>query len=322
MVCATRLPSRVRAPNPRSFVTSPWRTALKALSGGLWLVAIGLTSVGTVLMGLGWLVAVSTSARSAVQPIAAFSIPPGSLSLAALPADTIAEKTSEKTPMRVDASAAVADRFVFNTAAAVAEPMGRFAMATPAAFAPTDDLPFYTGSITPPTAKLTARDDGPAVPTPRNRPKLASLGPIGDLGIKPAEAPHPPRTAIYDITAQVVYLPNGERLEAHSGLGDFMDNPSSARHRNRGVTPPNTYDLTLRESLFHGVQAIRLNPVDENKMFGRDGMLAHSYMLGPNGQSNGCISFKDYPRFLRAFQRGEIERIVVVPRWNARRNRG
>ena len=49
-------------------------------------------------------------------------------------------------------------------------------------------------------------------------------------------------------------------------------------------------------------------------MFGRDGMLAHSYLLGPNGQSHGCISFKDYPRFLRAFQRGEIERIVVVPR--------
>jgi hypothetical protein len=37
-------------------------------------------------------------------------------------------------------------------------------------------------------------------------------------------------------------------------------------------------------------------------------------MLGPNGASNGCVSFKDYPRFLRAYLRGEIERIVVVPR--------
>ena len=36
-------------------------------------------------------------------------------------------------------------------------------------------------------------------------------------------------------------------------------------------------------------------------MFGRDGILAHSYMLGPNGQSNGCLSFRDYPKFLRAF---------------------
>jgi hypothetical protein len=49
-------------------------------------------------------------------------------------------------------------------------------------------------------------------------------------------------------------------------------------------------------------------------MFNRDGILAHSYMLGPNGQSNGCVSFKDYPKFLRAYLRGEIDRIVVVSR--------
>ena len=60
----------------------------------------------------------------------------------------------------------------------------------------------------------------------------------------------------------------------------------------------------LREELFHGVQAIRLNPVDDDKMFGRAGMLAHTYMLGPNGQSNGCVSFKDYRKFLqRLFER-------------------
>ncbi len=47
-------------------------------------------------------------------------------------------------------------------------------------------------------------------------------------------------------------------------------------------------------------------------MFGRAGILAHTYMLGPNGQSNGCVSLKDYPKFLAAFNRGEIERIVVV----------
>jgi hypothetical protein len=234
------------------------------------------------------------------------------MTLAALPADTIAEKTSNRTPVRVNASSAVAERFVFNTA--VAEPMGQFAIATATAFAPADDLPFYTGSITPPAAKLTATETAPKIPLPLTRPKLASLGPVGNLGIKGLEEPRAPRTAIYDITAQTVYLPNGERLEAHSGLGDMMDDPGSVRHRNRGVTPPNTYDLTLRESLFHGVQAIRLNPVDEGKMFGRDGMLAHSYMLGPNGQSNGCISFKDYAKFLRAFQRGEIDRIVVVSR--------
>jgi hypothetical protein len=122
------------------------------------------------------------------------------------------------------------------------------------------------------------------------------------------------RTAIYDITARAVYLPNGRRLEAHSGFGDLMDNPRHVQVRMQGATPPNVYNLTLRERLFHGVRAIRLNPVDGSKMYGRAGILAHSYMLGPNGQSNGCVSFSDYPEFLNAFLRGEVTRLVVVER--------
>jgi hypothetical protein len=122
------------------------------------------------------------------------------------------------------------------------------------------------------------------------------------------------RTAIYDITAQAVYLPSGRRLEAHSGLGAFMDNPRHVHLRMRGATPPNIYNLTLRERLFHGVRAIRLNPVDGSRMHGRDGILAHSYMLGANGQSNGCVSFSNYPEFLNAYLRGEITRIAVVER--------
>ena len=82
--------------------------------------------------------------------------------------------------------------------------------------------------------------------------------------------------------------------------------------KGRGPTPPNVYDLTLREELFHGVRAIRLNPVDESKMFGRDGILAHTYMLGPNGQSNGCVSFSNYDAFLTAYLSGEVTRLVVV----------
>ena len=124
----------------------------------------------------------------------------------------------------------------------------------------------------------------------------------------PAKSPLLPgrdgRTAVYDIEAHTVYLPNGERLEAHSGLGDKMDDPRFVKVRMRGPTPPNVYNLTLREEIFHGVRAIRLNPVDEDKMYGRAGMLAHTYMLGPNGQSNGCVSFRDYDKFLRAFLKG------------------
>jgi len=122
------------------------------------------------------------------------------------------------------------------------------------------------------------------------------------------------RTAIYDITARTVYLPSGRRLEAHSGFGDLMDDPRHVHMRMQGATPPNVYNLTLRERLFHGVRAIRLSPVDGSRMYGRAGILAHPYMLGANGQSNGCVSLSDYPEFLNAFLRGEVTRLVVVER--------
>jgi hypothetical protein len=120
-------------------------------------------------------------------------------------------------------------------------------------------------------------------------------------------------TAVYDIEARVVYLPNGEKLEAHSGLGRWLDDVRYVSEKGRGPTPPNVYRLALREELFHGVQAIRLHPVGGGNMYGRSGILAHPYMLGPNGQSNGCVSLQDYPKFLEAFLRGDIDRLVVVP---------
>jgi hypothetical protein len=122
------------------------------------------------------------------------------------------------------------------------------------------------------------------------------------------------RTAIYDITAHAVYLPSGRRLEAHSGLGNLMDNPRHVRLRMRGATPPNVYNLAMRERIFHGVRAIRLKPVDDGRMYGRDGILAHSYMLGSSGQSNGCVVFRNYPEFLDAFLKGEVVRLAVVDR--------
>ena len=145
----------------------------------------------------------------------------------------------------------------------------------------------------------------PAAPAKPAAPALAYANP--DV---PARDNH---TAIYDIVAHVVYMPDGERLEAHSGLGRMLDDPHYASAKARGPTPPNVYDLTLRSGLFHGVQALRLNPVKDSKMYGRDGILAHTYMLGPSGASFGCVSFKHYDAFLQAFRRGEINRIVVVP---------
>jgi hypothetical protein len=152
---------------------------------------------------------------------------------------------------------------------------------------------------------------------PADSAKSLDLRSLIGLGSKDSDSPSDvdtSRTAIYDITSRTVYLPNGRRLEAHSGLGSHLDNPRYVSIKNTGPTPPNVYDLKMRESLFHGVRAIRLIPQDESKMYGRDGILAHSYMLGPNGQSNGCLSFSDYQAFLDAFMRGEVTRLVVVER--------
>ncbi len=122
-------------------------------------------------------------------------------------------------------------------------------------------------------------------------------------------------TAVYDISAHVVYMPDGRKLEAHSGFGEYLDDPNYVSRRMRGATPPHTYDLSLRESLFHGVQAIRLTPVGgDEAIYGRDGLLAHTYMLGPRGDSNGCVSFKDYEAFLNAYRNNEVKRLVVVSR--------
>ena len=119
-------------------------------------------------------------------------------------------------------------------------------------------------------------------------------------------------TAVYDISARVVYLPDGTRLEAHSGLGEALDNPRYVSERARGPTPPHVYQLTLREGSFHGVQALRLNPVGEGGIYGRAGLLAHPFMLGPNGNSNGCVSVKDYEAFLKAYENGQINKLAVV----------
>jgi hypothetical protein len=118
--------------------------------------------------------------------------------------------------------------------------------------------------------------------------------------------------AYYDISAGVVYMPNGEKLEAHSGIGKMRDNPAYVHVKMKGPTPPGTYRVTMREALFHGVEAVRLTPVNGVAPHGRVGLLAHSYLLRNRGDSHGCVAFEEYPRFLKAFKRGEITHMVIV----------
>jgi Protein of unknown function (DUF2778) len=58
------------------------------------------------------------------------------------------------------------------------------------------------------------------------------------------------------------------------------------------------------------------SPLAAVTVYWRTGLLAHTYMLGPNGDSNGCVSFKNYNAFLQAYQNGEVKRLVVVARLN------
>jgi len=144
-------------------------------------------------------------------------------------------------------------------------------------------------------------------------PEDGLFGPRRTIVAEPS-LPHDAQTAVYDIAAHTVYMPNGARLEAHSGFGARLDDPRHVGDHNVGATPPHVYDLELRAQLFHGVQALRLNPVGNGGVFGRTGLLAHTYMLGPKGDSNGCVSIKDYNIFLQSYLNGDIKRLAVVPR--------
>jgi hypothetical protein len=157
-------------------------------------------------------------------------------------------------------------------------------------------------------------------------PQLASLPPqpkSEDLGILDRLFPDQdraakaviaanPKTVLYDITKRAVYMPDGERLEAHSGFGKFMDDPDSMHRKDVGVTPPNIYTVSFREKPFHGVRALRMKPVGGGDMYGRDGFLTHSFLLGTNGESNGCISLRDYDKFLQAYEDGKFDKIIVL----------
>jgi hypothetical protein len=248
---------------------------------------------------------------------------------AAGPASLAAEVKSEAAPETTGSVATqtvAAQTVAMETAAAGTVPASTLTPTRTDTFSLLTPYPLDGSRLQPPqdaarpAASAPPRSDAPSAPAvsaslevPQKR---VAPPPPRDNGVSlPGPDSH---TAVYDIEAHVVYLPSGLKLEAHSGLGKGFDDPRYVKERNRGPTPPNVYDLKWREAMFHGVKAIRLNPVDDSKMFGRDGILAHTYMLGPNGASFGCVSFKNYSAFLQAFSRGEIDRLIVVPHLGAK----
>ncbi|TNB49805.1 DUF2778 domain-containing protein [Martelella lutilitoris] len=156
------------------------------------------------------------------------------------------------------------------------------------------------------------------VPTPEKRPAGLTLAyaDFGHDGLDGIFGEVPERTskvAVYDIAAGKVYMPDGEVMEAHSGKGKYRDDPNHTHVKMAGAVPAATYRLSMRESLFHGVPALRMTSVDGTNPLGRTGLLAHTYMLRTPGDSHGCLVFKDYYKFLKAYRDNEVDYIVAVP---------
>ena len=322
--------TRVRATRQQTAASGDrW---IRFATRGLTAIAIAVMIFATTLVAAGRLLAVSVDARTDSRSLVGMSSQSRGLNLVSLPDSGVA------VPLQV--AALPDDEYLSDASSAITAAHAAFPPASGTLADFTNDQ-LFTGSIHSFTTRFDALDlakaehnrilaksqERPAIARlPVARPQLAALPPANEIGIQQNLDLPTAKTAIYDITAKVVYMPNGEKMEVHSGFGKYMDDPKFVHLKMRGATPPNTYRLRLRESLFHGVQAIRMLPLRENEMFRRDGILAHPYMLGPTGQSNGCISFKDYPKFLAAFMRGDVDHITVVSRLNtppasyARRN--
>lgn len=122
------------------------------------------------------------------------------------------------------------------------------------------------------------------------------------------------KVAIYDVSNATVTLPDGTKLRAHSGIGAMRDNPRYEHVTMRGPTPAGIYRLKMREERFYGVEAIRMTSIDGRDPKNRTGLLTHTNLLRGQIGSHGCVAFQNYQPFLRAFKRGQINTLVVVPR--------
>ncbi len=121
------------------------------------------------------------------------------------------------------------------------------------------------------------------------------------------------RVAIYDVSNATVYMPDGTKLRAHSGIGKMRDNPRYEHVKMTGPTPAGIYRLKMRERRFHGVEAIRMTSIDGRDPKNRTGLLTHTNLLRGQKGSHGCVAFQNYEPFLNAFKRGRVTMLVVVP---------
>jgi hypothetical protein len=257
---------------------------------------VGGAALAFVVLGCVWTLYNNVFGASIYPTITASGIEPAispPQHTAAKRASTVALLTAAYTPE--PASSTFADRFPLAERAPEPAPQVTASVDIKA------DLPKIQNDLPlPPQSPAPAVRQVASIPVPARRPAEARVpqnkGPTAREIAQASKA-----TAV------------ATKLEAHSGLGNMLDDPRHVRVKMRGATPPHIYDLEPREALFHGVPALRLKPVGgEGAIFGRTGLLAHTYMLGPDGDSNGCVSFKDYDAFLRAYRSQKVRRLVVV----------
>ena len=113
--------------------------------------------------------------------------------------------------------------------------------------------------------------------------------------------------------AYMVVLPDGTELEAIQARRQGGRSAFVHEHM-RGATPPNVYEPALREKTFHGFSVAPRNLLGRY-IFKRSGLLAHTYMLGPKGESNVCVVFENYNVFL-GISNGQVKRLIVVESLN------
>ena len=112
-------------------------------------------------------------------------------------------------------------------------------------------------------------------------PLLSFPSPFGNSAPAPVSG-YDHYTAVYDISNRVVYLPDGTRLEAHSGLGQALDNPRFVAEHAVGPDPAASlrFDIAGRLLPRRGRPYASIRS-GEGGIYGRAGLLAHPFMLGP-----------------------------------------
>jgi len=147
---------------------------------------------------------------------------------------------------------------------------------------------------------------------------------FGDVSIpNPAKAsamgnaaPYDRATAVYDISARTVYLPDGHPAGSPFRARRKLDDPRYVHVRMHGATPPHVYSWSRARRWFHGVPALRLKPVGgEEAIFGRTGLLAHTYMLAQRRFQRLCL-VQGLLRVPDAYRNRGIKRLAASRAWS------